>query len=48
MLFEEEMIGKTPLGRVGQPNDIAPVAAILASNDARRITGEVIVVSGGK
>lgn len=45
--FEKNMIGMTPLGRFGQPDDIAPVAAFLASDDARWITGETIVVSGG-
>lgn len=45
--FEKNMIGMTPLGRFGQPDDIAPVAAFLASDDARWISGETIVVSGG-
>lgn len=45
--FEANMIGMTPLGRFGQPDDIAPVAVFLASDDARWITGETIVVSGG-
>jgi 3-oxoacyl-[acyl-carrier protein] reductase len=45
--FEANMIGMTPLGRFGRPDDIAPVAAFLASDDARWITGETIVVSGG-
>ncbi|TAI65659.1 glucose 1-dehydrogenase [Bradyrhizobium sp. Leo170] len=44
---EKNMIGMTPLGRFGQPGDIAPVAAFLVSDDARWITGETIVVSGG-
>jgi 3-oxoacyl-[acyl-carrier protein] reductase len=37
----------TPLGRTGQPSDIAPVAVFLASDDARWITGELILASGG-
>ncbi len=45
--FEANMIGMTPLGRFGRPDDIAPVAAFLASDEARWITGETIVVSGG-
>jgi 3-oxoacyl-[acyl-carrier protein] reductase len=45
--FEKQMIAQTPLGRIGQPNDIAPVAAFLASSDAGWITGETIFVSGG-
>lgn len=43
-----ERIGKTiPLGRAGQPADIADVVAFLCSDDARWITGQDIVVSGG-
>lgn len=37
----------TPLGRIGQPRDIAPMAAFLASNDASWITGESFYISGG-
>lgn len=37
----------TPLGRVAQPGDIAPVVAFLASPEAGWITGECLVVSGG-
>ena len=32
--FEKQMIAQTPLGRIGQPNDVAPVVAFLASSDA--------------
>lgn len=39
--------GQTPLGRIGQVRDIAPVVAYLASDDARWVTGEVILGSGG-
>lgn len=45
--FEKEAIATTPLGRSGQPEDIAPPVAFLASDDARWITGETIFVSGG-
>lgn len=38
----------TPLGRIGQPEDIALAATFLASDDARWITGQVIVAAGGK
>lgn len=41
------MIGMTPLGRFGRPDDIAPVAAFLVSDNARWITRETVVVSGG-
>lgn len=44
---EANLISKTPLGRTGQPNDIAKVAVFLASDDAGWITGERISVSGG-
>ena len=37
----------TPLGRVGEPEDLAGAVAMLLSEDARWITGQVIVVDGG-
>lgn len=45
--FEKGAIASTPLGRVGQPEDIALPVSFLASDDARWITGETIFVSGG-
>ena len=45
--FEKQMVQQTPLGRIGKPDDIAPVAVFLASNDSRWVTGETLVVSGG-
>jgi len=45
--FEKQMVAETPLGRLGQPNDIAPVAVFLASTDSGWMTGETLVVSGG-
>jgi 3-oxoacyl-[acyl-carrier protein] reductase len=45
--FEAQMVQQTPLGRMGQPSDIAPVAVFLASDDSRWVTGETLVVSGG-
>jgi 3-oxoacyl-[acyl-carrier protein] reductase len=41
------MIAQTPLGRFGQPDDIAPVAVFLASPASGWLTGEVLVASGG-
>ena len=38
---------QTPLGRIGQPRDIAPAVAFLASDDAAWITGETWYISGG-
>lgn len=38
---------KTPLGRIGQPEDIAPAAVFLASNESSWITGETLYISGG-
>ena len=43
-----QLIAQIPLGRVGQPDDIAAVATFLASEDARWVTGEVIYASGGQ
>ncbi|WP_074266047.1 MULTISPECIES: glucose 1-dehydrogenase [Paraburkholderia] len=41
------VVAQTPLGRIGQPEDIARVAVFLASDDAGWITGETLVASGG-
>jgi len=45
--FETGAIAQTPLGRTGQPDDIADVAVFLASDDARWLTGEKLTASGG-
>ncbi|QEC78239.1 SDR family NAD(P)-dependent oxidoreductase [Mucilaginibacter ginsenosidivorax] len=45
--YEKMFVEKTPLGRRGQPEDIAKAAVFLASDDAAWITGEQISVSGG-
>jgi 3-oxoacyl-[acyl-carrier protein] reductase len=45
--FQKEMIAQTPLGRFGQPDDVARVAVFLASDDAAWVTGERLAVSGG-
>ncbi|WP_233801640.1 glucose 1-dehydrogenase [Paraburkholderia sp. HP33-1] len=45
--FEQYAISTTPLGRIGQPDDIADVVAFLASDDARWLTGESLIASGG-
>lgn len=45
--FEQQLVARTPLGRIGTPPDIAKVVAFLASDDACWLTGEVILASGG-
>jgi 3-oxoacyl-[acyl-carrier protein] reductase len=45
--FEAGIIAQTPLGRLGQPQDIADVVAFVASQDARWLTGERISAGGG-
>ncbi|MDQ0395294.1 glucose 1-dehydrogenase [Labrys monachus] len=45
--MERGAVAQTPLGRVGQPDDIADVAVFLASDDARWLTGERLFASGG-
>ena len=45
--FEKNLIGQTPLGRIGQPDDIAQIAVFLASDESRWLTGEQFVASGG-
>jgi 3-oxoacyl-[acyl-carrier protein] reductase len=44
----EQTAASIPLGRLGEPGDYGPVVAFLASDDARWITGDVILVSGGQ
>jgi 3-oxoacyl-[acyl-carrier protein] reductase len=43
----KELVARTPLGRLGQPEDIARVAVFLASDEASWVTGAFIPVSGG-
>jgi NAD(P)-dependent dehydrogenase (short-subunit alcohol dehydrogenase family) len=43
----EQQVAKIPLGRMGQPADVAAVVAFLASDEAGYVTGEVINVGGG-
>lgn len=43
----EQIRATTPLGRIGQPDDIAGIVAFLASDDARWITGRTILADGG-
>jgi 3-oxoacyl-[acyl-carrier protein] reductase len=45
--FEKTLLAQTPLGRIGQPEDIAPIAVFLASSDSGWLTGETLLASGG-
>jgi 3-oxoacyl-[acyl-carrier protein] reductase len=45
--MQKAIEAETPLGRIGQPDDVGPVAVFLASDDSRWITGETLLVSGG-
>ena len=45
--FEKGAVAQTPLGRIGQVEDIASVATFLASNDSKWITGELVRTGGG-
>lgn len=46
--FQEMIIAKTPLGRIGEPHDAARAAVYLASDEARHVTGMEFVVDGGR
>lgn len=45
--YKEPVLAQTPLGRMGEPEEVARVIAFLASDDASYITGTTIIVSGG-
>lgn len=45
--FEKAAVAQTPLGRIGQPADIAAIAVFLASDDSHWLTGEQLLASGG-
>ena len=45
--FQAETERTAPLGRIGQPEDIALVAVFLASEDSRWLTGETLLAGGG-
>jgi 3-oxoacyl-[acyl-carrier protein] reductase len=45
--FRNQFEAQAPLGRVGQPQDIAPAAVFLASDDSSWITGETLYIAGG-
>jgi 3-oxoacyl-[acyl-carrier protein] reductase len=45
--FEKDLVAKTPLGRIGQPSDVASIAVFLASDDSAWLTGDILHASGG-
>ncbi len=45
--FREWIESETPLGRIGQPDDVSPAAVFLASSDSKWITGEHWTITGG-
>jgi 3-oxoacyl-[acyl-carrier protein] reductase len=45
--FEKQAVAQTPLGRIGQPADVAPTVAFLASPESAWVTGEILHVAGG-
>jgi 3-oxoacyl-[acyl-carrier protein] reductase len=45
--FQKQLEAQTPLGRIAQPADIAPIAVFLASADSGWLTGETVLASGG-
>ena len=45
--FEKNAVAQTPLGRIGQPEDIATIATFLASDDSAWVTGELLKAGGG-
>jgi 3-oxoacyl-[acyl-carrier protein] reductase len=45
--FQKQVVAQTPLGRFGQPEDVAPVAVFLASPASAWVTGELLAASGG-
>ena len=45
--FQDWAVAQTPLGRIGQPRDIASVVAFLATEDAGWLTGQQLIASGG-
>ena len=45
--FRKQTEATTPLGRIGQPEDIAPAVVFLASSDSSWITGETLYITGG-
>lgn len=45
--FRKQVEVQTPLGCIGQPQDVAPAAVYLASSDSAWVTGETLYITGG-
>ncbi|MDA8212605.1 MAG: SDR family oxidoreductase, partial [Clostridia bacterium] len=45
--FREKYLARVPMGRFGQPEEIAPTVVFLASDDSRYLTGQIICIDGG-
>jgi NAD(P)-dependent dehydrogenase (short-subunit alcohol dehydrogenase family) len=45
---KRRLLSRTPLGRIGEPDEVAAIATFLASNDSSYVTGETIYVDGGR
>jgi 3-oxoacyl-[acyl-carrier protein] reductase len=45
--FRKQLEAQAPLGRIGLPQDMGPVAVFFASDDSRWITGETLYIAGG-
>ena len=45
---KEDLIKKIPIGKIGEPKDIAYAVLFLASEEAKYITGQTITVDGGR
>jgi len=45
---KRKILSRTPMGRLGEPEEIASIAAFLASDDASYVTGQTIYPDGGR
>jgi NAD(P)-dependent dehydrogenase (short-subunit alcohol dehydrogenase family) len=45
--LEKQYLSKTPIGRMGEPEDIASAAVYLASDEAGFVTGTTLLIDGG-
>jgi len=45
--FRKRVESQSPLGHIGQPDDVSPTAVYLASSDSKYLTGEILRITGG-